>query len=121
MNPNFRFLSPAEFNVLNHQELLNYFFEEMTFLIELDMARIDSYNIQNPSIENTHNFLLEPAVDENLEEQEDDDFDEDAMPPASACNVQPRKRKRDDDFDPSSGGCRIIKTFSCSARSMIMG
>lgn len=111
MNPNFRFLSPAEFNVLDHQERLNYFFEEMTFLIELDMAGIDSYNVQNPSIENTHNILLEPAEDENLEEQAEDDFDEDAMPPASACNVQARKRKRDDDSDPSSGGCRIIVPF----------
>jgi hypothetical protein len=84
MNPNFRFLSPAEFGALDDQDQLNYLFEEMTFLIELDMAGIDPNNVQNPPLEHLpveQNLPLTSAKleDEEFDEEVDANLDGDAI------------------------------------------
>lgn len=126
MNPNFRFLTSEELDALDDQEQLNYNFELMTFLLELEMAGIDpnTADLENPPVEqnlpleqNPHPLLVEDEdsddeLDEGAEEDDEDD-EQKPSPSASTCKVQAGKRKRDDDFDPSCGGCQVFSSLPC--------
>ncbi|KAL6580021.1 hypothetical protein OROMI_008045 [Orobanche minor] len=100
MNPNFRFLTTPEFNSLDFHEQIDYLFEEMNFLFEVEMAVIDPNTVPNPRVDD--------ITEEDVDPDADDKEGEEVTANSPTCKVQAGKRKRDDDFDPPVGGCQCV-------------